>query len=104
MLRTAKVGAVAFWAFTLIGLLDTAMQGQGRVIASAVLAGTFTVIAVMCRLEDEREARTVDRLRLVTDEYRRREAALIKTAGLLADAPTTGPLPRLYPVAQAGRR
>jgi hypothetical protein len=55
-------------------------------------------------LHQRREKRTDNRLRQIEDEYRRREALLIKTLRQFADAPATGPLPRLYPVASGESR
>lgn len=71
-------------------------------VVSAVAAVPFTGIALLLHLR--REKRTDERLRQIEEEYRRREAVIIKTLRLLAGGPTTGPHRRLYPVASGERR
>lgn len=62
-------------------------------VASAVSAVPFSGIAVLLHLR--REKRTDERLRQIEEEYRRREAVIMKTFRLVAGGPTTGPQPRL---------
>lgn len=78
------------------------MPVEAMLIVSAVTAVPFTGIAVLLHLR--REKRTDERLRLIEDEYRRREAVIMKTFRLVAGGPTTGPQPRLWPVASGERR
>lgn len=87
----ATVTSAVSWAAVFDGV---AIRGLS---AWAAMTG---VIAALCWAGCIRGRRVDDRLQRVAEEYRRREAALIRTAALLADEqPTTGPLPRLYPVA-----
>jgi len=89
------VGAGVFWSF-MIAAVWVDLGDITPVIRTA--AATFAVIAAMLWLVDGRAEGWDRRFMGVTDEYRRREAVLIKMAARLADEPTTGPLPRLYPV------
>ncbi len=78
------------------------MPVEAMLIVSAVTAVPFTGIAVLLHLR--REKRTDERLRLIEVEYRRREAVFLKPLRLVAGGPTTGPQPRLWPVAPGERR
>jgi hypothetical protein len=71
-----------------------------RGLAIEVGAGTTSsLIAVMCWLTRGLLKRDDARYRQLDGEYRRREAALIKTVARLSGYPTpTQPLPRLRPV------
>jgi hypothetical protein len=82
----------------MVTLFTPSMQAEGNMTLSAVLAGTATIIAALARMEqrhDERGGDGGDRLQQVTDEYRRREAALIRTFASLAEVPAQ-PQRRLY--------
>jgi cobalamin synthase len=83
----SRIAAVVFWCLALVTLFTPSMQGGGRMVLAAVLAGTATVVAALAWLEQQRDDRGGDTLKQVTDEYRRREAALIRTFAYLAEAP-----------------
>jgi hypothetical protein len=72
----------------MVTLFTPSMQGGGRMVLAAVLAGTATIIAALAWMEQKRDDRGRDTLKQVTDEYRRREAALIRTFAYLAEAPS----------------
>jgi hypothetical protein len=76
-------------------LFTPSMQAEGHMTLSAVLAGTATIIAALTRIEQRHDERDRDTLKQITDEYRRREAALIRTFASLAEAPAQ-PQRRLY--------
>lgn len=94
MLTASFTAAAASWGLTAASLWAASLQGNGRTALAAV-----TVTSTIAWFVLLRERRTDARLRQIEDEYRRREAVIIKTARLLAGAPPTGPQPRLRAVA-----
>lgn len=98
LLAVSFTTAVVFWGLTAAFLAMDLLRGPGRPavvvpVAVAAIASHLTWLVLWLHLR--REKRTDERLRGIEDEYRRREAALIKTLRLLAGGPTTGPMPRL---------
>lgn len=86
---TVTVLAAALW-----GVAAAGNDPDGRVMQlDRSGAATVTVIAAMCWLARWLDRRDERRRR----EYRRREAALIRSAAKL-DVATTKPLPRLHSV------
>jgi hypothetical protein len=104
ILTATFIAAVIFWGLTAASLTVDLLRGPGRpaVIVAAAVASHLTWLVLWLHLR--REKRTDARLRQLEDEYRRREALLIKTIQRLAGAPTTGPQPRLWPVASGEHR
>jgi Zn-dependent protease with chaperone function len=103
-LTASFVTAAVFWGLAAAVLKVHWLQREGTpsFIVAAAVASWLTWIVLL--LHRRREKRTDDRLRQLEDEYRRREALLIKTIRQLAGAPTTGPQRRLYPVASGEHR
>jgi hypothetical protein len=73
ILVASSTAAVVFWGLTAIILFTPSMQGGGRMILAAVLAGTATIIAALYRFlaafhrfERRREERDRDRTLLIT--------------------------------------
>jgi hypothetical protein len=93
---TSTAVAALLWALSLAATF--CMLSHRMLSVEVAAACTASVIAAVCWLEGWRINDTNERLRRVTNEYRRREAALIKTAAYAAGAQTTGPQPVLYPV------
>jgi hypothetical protein len=83
----SRIVAVVFWGLCLATLFTPSMQTEGHMALSAVLAGTATIVAALAWMEQQRGERAPDTLKQVTDEYRRREAALIRTFASLAEPP-----------------
>jgi hypothetical protein len=105
LLTVSFIAAVTFWGLTAAAVDGVrSLDGQGRmaVIMTVALASHLTWLTLLLHLR--REKRTNERLQQIEAEYRRREAALIKTIQRLAGAPTTGPQRRLWPVASGERR
>lgn len=98
MLAVSAAAAAVSWGLTGASLWAAPLQGSGRTALAAV-----TITSTIAWFVLLRERRTDARLRQIEAEYRRREAALIRTIRQLAGGPTTGPQPRLY-VAAGERR
>jgi len=105
VLTVSFIAAVIFWGLSAAAADGVrSLDGHGRtaVIVAVAIASWLTWLVLSLHLR--REQRTDERLRQLEDEYRRRQALLIKMIGQLAGAPTTGPQPRLWPVASGERR
>jgi len=106
LLAVSFTTAVVFWGLTAAFLTADLLRGPGRpavvvTVAVAALASHLTWLVLF--LHRLREKSADERLRGIEDEYRHREALLIKTLRQLAGGPGTGPMPRLY-VASGERR
>lgn len=93
---TSAIAAVCAWG--LAALSAWGNQDPRGLAIEVGIGTTATLVSVMWQLTGRRERLDRERLDMLAAEYRRREAVLIKAAARLADAPETGPLPRLYPV------
>lgn len=83
------------WGAAHVYMTAQLLDRSGAIAATAVAGiwwAVLVAVLVLIRRDDERYRR-------LDGEYRRREAALIKTVGRLTGIPTpTRPLPRLRPV------
>jgi hypothetical protein len=92
--RPISIGSTFFTVIAVVAWGLVAAGVRNPVILD--VAGTSAAIAAACWLASLLIRRDDDRYRQVAGEYRRREAALIRTAGWLAERPTE-PMTRLLP-------
>jgi hypothetical protein len=86
--------AVVAWGLVAAGVRNPVILDVAG--TSAAIAAACWLASLLIRRDDDRHRRDDDRYRQVAGEYRRREAALIRTAGWLAERPTE-PMTRLLP-------